>query len=93
MLDDYTEIEQKQLHHVWHMKTDCLIKHDKKDHQDHNSDAAETNDEAVWHAVWISDEKSAKLIHRDSSRSTDESDAQDLRSWKLCNITAHTEHY
>ena len=93
MLSDYTETEQRQLHHIWHVKTDCLIKHDEKNHWDCNDDAAETNNKAVWHAVRTSDEKLAKLIHRDSSRSTDRSDAQDLKSQKLCDITAHTEHY
>ena len=63
------------------------------DYQDCNDDTAEMNDEVVWHAVRTSDEKSAKLIHRDSSRFTDESDAQDLRNWKLHDITAYTEHH
>ena len=75
------------------MKADCLIKHSEKDHQDCNSNAAETNDRAVWHAVRTSDEKSAKSIHRNSSRSTSKSDAQDLKSQKLHDITAHTEHH
>ena len=75
------------------MKTDCLIKHSEKDHQDCNSNTAETNDEAVWHAVRTSDEKLTKSIHRNSSRFTDESDAWDLKNWKLHDITTHTEHH
>ena len=60
---------QRQLHHAWHMKTNCSIKYSEEDYQSHNNNTSEINDKVVWHATRILDEGLAKLIHKDSSRS------------------------
>ena len=51
------------------------------------------NDRSTQHAIETADERASKSLYRNSARSANQSDAWDLKYWKLCSLSAHTQYH
>ena len=62
------QVWKEWLYHIWNLKTDSSAKHDRKDNQNHNNNVSEMNDENAQHVIKIADEKTSRLLYRNSAR-------------------------
>ena len=65
------QVWKKWLYHIQNLKINNSAKHDRKNNQDYNNDASETNDESTQHVIKTADERASRLLYRDSTRSAD----------------------
>ena len=87
------QIWKKWLHHIQNLKTDSSAKHDKKNNWNHNNNTFEINNESTQHVIETANERVSRLFYRNNARFVDQSNAWNLKCWKLCNLSAHTQHH
>ena len=51
------------------------------------------NNRNIQHAIRTINEKMSKLFYKNSIRFADQSNTWNLKCWKLCNFSAHTQYY
>ena len=51
------------------------------------------NDRNTQHAIRTTDERISRLLYKNSIKSANQSDAWNLKCWKLCNLSAHTWYH
>ena len=84
------QVWKKQLYHTQNLKTDSSAKDDRKNNQNHNNNTFEINDRNTQHVIKTADEKTSKLLYKNSVKFTDQLNAWNLKCWKLCSFSAHT---
>ena len=83
---------KKKLYHTQDLIIYCIIQHSEQDYRSSHCTASQTNYRTVSYAIWTTNEYAWELLHRNSSRSLNKSDAHSVRFWRLCDLIACLKH-